>query len=195
MLFAPAAILDRAIVGSDLLTPDDGATTLRAQLDRRGPTLLVFLRHGGALSREGIRAVRVASDRSPLYPRVIFVHPGRPSAGRYLLHASWPGTPAISDPRRDLFEAFGLRRDDPRRLGFWQRGIQAVLGVDQSGHRIGSGGLAGSVLLAQASDPTGAAHVLWRHEPADASDLPDYIPLATYGRRSCNNASTAGGTR
>ena len=93
-------ILDLPVAGSGLqdARQPGGVPTLRDQFSRRDCTLLVFVRHPRCMfARETVRLARVASDSSPRYPRVVFVHGGTPEAGEAMTDRLWPAVTAISD--------------------------------------------------------------------------------------------------
>lgn len=185
----PADVLDEPVNGGSLHVSGDGFPTLRSQLDPERPTLLVFLRHLGCIfCREMVKDVRIAADRADSlaggtgdkrYPRVVFVHTAAPEAAARFFGRFWPGAPALSDPRKRLYGAMGLRRGTPIQLlspRVWAGALRAAF----KGHAIGRPAgdpwmMPGVVLIA----PDG--RILHRHTFANIGDHPQFEQYAHFG--------------
>ena len=158
---------------------DQGGVTL-AELSRRAPVLLVFLRHSGCtFCREALSDLR--RDRAQIEARgatiaVVHMLPDA-RAKAFVADYDLGDIPRFSDPDKRLYNAFGLRRGTfGQLLGLksWARGIKAGL-VD--GHGVGMIGgdplqMPGAFLLHD-----GAIVAAFRHE--SAADRPDYTALAS----------------
>ena len=87
----------------------------------------------------------------------------------------WPGSPAISDPHKRLYDAFGLERGTVGQMfkpAVWACGVRAL----RKGHRVGRPvgdpwEMPGLFLL----DPGGG--VTWSHDFKHAGDHPDFADL------------------
>lgn len=155
---------------------DTGATL--AELSERSPVLVIFLRHAGCtFCREtlaDLRRQRAAVERAGVTP--VLVHMGDDVSAREFFGGYGLGdVPRISDPTRELYRAFNLRRG---RLGqlfgprVWVRGFVAgVLNRHGVGALRGDGfQMPGAFVLHQ-----GRITRAFRHQ--DASDRPDYEAL------------------
>lgn len=172
-------ILDAPVLGTALHSGPDGSATLRAQLDPFHPTLLLLLRHQGCIfCREMVKDVRIAADRADAgrgekrYPRVVFVHQGTPQQGARFFGRYWPGAAAISDPRRQIYDAAGARHGSlgellgPRACACALRAVIKGHGV---GRRVGQWRIMPAALLLSAD-----GRVLHRHAFRHAGDHPRF---------------------
>lgn len=187
----PADLLDRPVIGSGLNGPDriGRRATLRDQLAKDRPTLLIFLRDFGCVfCREMIKDVRIAAETADVaggphrYPRVVFIHQASPESGERFFGRYWPGAPAISDPDKHLYHAAGLDRGSILQLlgpRVWVRGVQAILKGHSPGlRRDGDPWIMPGLLLV---DPAaeGAAKVRWSHRFRHIADSPAFDQLAS----------------
>jgi hypothetical protein len=150
-----------------------------ASLSMSGATLVVFLRHGGCtFCREAladIRRERAAIERSGV--RIVLVHMMEDVEARELFaRFGLDGVARVSDPRRELYRAFGLQQGRLRQLlglRVWWRGFFAGIL-----HRHGAGALKGDgrqmpgVFLLRGGELVSE----FRHR--FASDRPDYGRVA-----------------
>ena len=166
---------DRTVL--DLARTTDGRSL--AEISDRSPTLVVFLRHiGCTFCREAV------ADLARIKPRldasgigVVLIHMSDPElASSFFASAGLPEILHISDPGRDLYRAFELRRGRLSQLfglRVWIRGLRAGL-LDRHGvGRLEGDGfqLPGAFLIHQ-----GRIIRAFRHHAA--SDRPDYCSLA-----------------
>jgi len=150
------------------------------QLSQKSPVLLVFLRHAGCtFCREALADLAKQRDRlESAGINLVLVHMNEPEFGRQFLSGyGLDDLPAISDPNRTLYRAFGLRRGDMRMLfgpKVWWRGFQAgILGGHGVGRLKGDGFQMPGVFLIF----HGQILRSWRHQ--SAADRPDYVKFAT----------------
>ena len=146
------------------------------ELSQRVPVLLVFLRHAGCtFCREAM--ADLARQRRRIEAagvHIVLVHMSsrerfRRFAGRYDV----ADLDHVTNPNRDLYRAFGLKRGSLRQLfgwEVWKRGIQAGLG---DGHGIGavegdSTQMPGTFLIWKGAVVRSHRHYL-------ASDRPNYF--------------------
>jgi peroxiredoxin len=114
----------------ETLRTNSGETV--AEMSRRGPVLMAFLRHSGCpFCKEA--AADLAREKAMLETlgiRLALVHMGDDRAGeQFLASFGLTETPRISDPERTLYRAFKLRRGRLAQLfGFsvWRRAIEAA---------------------------------------------------------------------
>ncbi len=173
-------VLDAAVSGSSLAEP----LTLRGQLSPTRTTLLVFLRHFGCcFCREMVKDIRIASEAADgpggerRYPKVVFVHMASPEQGGEFFGSYWPASPAISDPDKRLYDAFGLGRGSFGQMfkpAVWACGVRAL----RKGHGVGRPvgdpwEMPGLFLL----EPDGS--IVWSHDFRHAGDHPDFHAIAS----------------
>lgn len=150
-----------------------------AELSRRSPVLVVFLRHlGCTYCREA--AADVAKNRAAIEAdgtRVVFVHMA-PAAEADAFFAKYglQTVARIADPEARLYRAYGLRRAGLGALFGWKSvarfipaGILAGHGV---GRVVGDGTRMGGAFLVR--DGT----ILREFRPTSPADRPDYCTLA-----------------
>jgi peroxiredoxin len=169
----------RAPLSAAMATATDAFGVSLAELSRRSPVLVVFLRHFGCTyCREA--AADVAANREVIEAdgtRVVFVHLETPEeADRFFARYGLDTVSRIADPDANLYRAFGLTRGSPGRLfglksvaRFLPAGVFARHGV---GFPTTDGTRMGGVFLIR--DTT----VVREFRHASPADRPDYIRLA-----------------
>ncbi len=150
------------------------------ELSRMSPVLLVFLRHAGctfcreALADLAARKPEIEENGT----RLVLVHMGSEQHGsRFFQKYGLESVPQISDPKKSLYRAFGLRRGTFGDLfgpKVWLRGFEAgILGRHGVGRLVGDGfQMPGAFLLFH-----GEVVRSYRHQ--SAADRPDYMALVT----------------
>jgi hypothetical protein len=150
-----------------------------AELSRGGPALVVFLRHAGctfcreALADIAARRARIESEGV----RIVLVHMGDDASAReFFAKYGLDDVARVSDPDRELYRAFDLRRGSPWQLfglRVWWRGFVAgVLGGHGVGALAGDGFQMPGVFLMR----DGRIERAFRHQ--SAGDRPEYETLA-----------------
>lgn len=148
-------------------------------LSKTSPVLMVFLRHTGCtFCREALADIsrqRHAIEASGT--QVVLVHMSEAHAGKaHLERYGLADVPQISDPQRNLYRAFGLRRGDVRMLfgpKTWWRGIHAGL---IQGH--GAGPLAGDGFQMPGIFLVFHGRIVRCYRHQSAADRPDYARFA-----------------
>jgi hypothetical protein len=99
------------------------AETLDAVLDAYPIAIVYFLRHFGCVHcRFIVQELKKLKESNPRFPTVIFVHQEGLAEARTFFGERYPGAVHISDPKRELYNLFGIRRAttagllDPRML-------------------------------------------------------------------------------
>ena len=169
----PAPALADALASHRL--PD--GTSLDAA-SRAGPLLIVFLRHFGCcFCREAL--ADVAAARAELEAegvRPVLVHSATPAEARpHLERYRLADVPAVPDPDRRLYRAFGLERGGLARH-FHPRGVVRAIRAALRGHRIGAPAGDGFQLPGVFRVENGRITRAYRH--ARSSDRPDYARIA-----------------
>lgn len=150
-----------------------------AELSRRKPVLVVFLRHlGCTFCRQSLSDV--AARRGDIEAggvEIVLVHMSDEAQARPVLAQFGLGDVAtISDPDLALYNAFGLDRGRPMQLfgpRVWARGIAAMFGGGHSiGRLMGNGLQMPGVFLLR----DGMIVRAFRHR--SAADRPDYVGVA-----------------
>lgn len=114
------------------------------------------------------------------------VHQGTVDEGEAFLSRRWPGAPAISDPGRRLYDAFGLERGTVGQL-FGPRVFAAAAGAIRYG--VGLARPVGDPFVLAGAFVVDDAGVIHRAEPAaHAGSSPDFEALFAAARA----AATAG---
>lgn len=150
-----------------------------AELSRGGPALVVFLRHAGctfcreALADIAARRARIESEGV----RIVLVHMGDDASAReFFAKYGLDDVARVSDPGRELYRAFDLRRGTLRQLfglRVWWRGFVAgVLGGHGAGALAGDGFQMPGVFLIRNERIERA----FRH--VSAGDRPEYESMA-----------------
>jgi peroxiredoxin len=151
-----------------------------AELSRRSPVLVVFLRHFGCTyCREAV--ADIAKDRAKLEAdgtRVVFVHLGAPAdAEAFFAGYGLQSVARIADPEAKLYRAFGLRRAGLGTLFGWKSltrffsaGILAGHGV---GRVVGDGTRMGGTFLLRHGT------IVREFRTVSPADRPDYRAFAT----------------
>ena len=173
---APAEPVDAA--GALRATRTSGGVTLE-EWSRRGPVLLVFLRHlGCTFCRETLadlreQRARIEADGT----RIVLVHMNPPEvAAKFFAGYGLGDLEHVSDPEKRLYRAMELARGSIGQLfgpRLWVRGVGAGL---LRRHFVG--GLAGDGLQMPGAFVLRDGRVVRAFRHADASDRPDYCALA-----------------
>lgn len=149
------------------------------ELAQRRPIMLFFMRHNGCpFCRESL--ARIAKLRCQIEATgtgLVLVHMSSRSRARKLLSRfGLEDVPTVSDPRRSLYRAFGLRRGTLREVAgpaLWRRGIPLLLRRGQSLSRKGGDlfQLSGLFLVFHGQVARGFFH-------QNAGDMPDFLSFA-----------------
>jgi hypothetical protein len=110
----------------------------------------------------------------PTYPPVLFVYQGTVADGEAFFGAFWPEARAVSDPSKQLYQAFGLHQGSLRQLtspGVWACAIRATVQGNTVGKPVGDPWQMPGVFLVQ------GAEILWHHDYAHAGDNPDWTKV------------------
>lgn len=144
------------------------------------PLMLFFLRHTGCpFCRESL--ARLAKLRHQIEAggtALVLVHMSSDShARKFLSRFGLDDLPAISDPRRSLYRAFGLRRGSPWQVAgppLWARGFPLLAKHGQSLSRRGGDlfQLSGLFLIFH-------GHVIRTFLHQGAGDMPDFLSFAS----------------
>lgn len=150
-----------------------------SELSRRGPVLLVFLRHSGCtFCREALDDLQEQRDQIEQGGVTLaIVHMGKPMDGtllaeKYKLH----GVHRFSDPDCRLYRAFGLERGKWGQL-FSGKVIKRGLAAIVRGHGIGT--LVGDGFRMPGAFTLVDGKVLESHRCESAADRPDYVGMAS----------------
>lgn len=146
------------------------------ELSQRTPVLLVFLRHAGCtFCREAM--ADLARQRKRIEEagvHIVLVHmSSRDKFRKFAERYDVPDLDHVTNPNRDLYRAFGLKRGSLRQLfgwEVWKRGIQAGLG---EGHGIGA--VQGDSTQMPGTFLIWKGEVLRSHRHFLASDRPNYF--------------------
>lgn len=148
----------------------------------RQPLMLFFLRHTGCpFCRESL--ARLAQLRRQIEANgttLVLIHMSSDShASKFLSRFGLADVPAISDPRRSLYRAFGLRRGSPWQVAgpqLWRRGFPLLLRRGQSLSPKGGDlfQLSGMFLVFH-------GHVIRTFLHQSAGDMPDFLSFARGG--------------
>jgi len=104
------------------------------------------------------------------------VHQGTEQLADELMPKLWPGVPAIADPQRELYAAFGLQRTTAMQL-FGPRAIGHGLRAIFKGHGIGSPRGA-DVMQMPGAFLVHDRQLVWQHPfRGGAGDLPDWLEV------------------
>ena len=148
-----------------------------AALAQSGRTLIVFLRHGGCTfcreTLDDVRKDRTRIERDGV--RIVLVHMMEDGNARELfVRYGLDDLSRISDPRQELYRAFGLQRAGWTQLLNGQLWLRGLLGFSRHGAGTPEGDtrqLAGVFLVED-----GIVIAGFRHR--SAADRPDYTELA-----------------
>ncbi|MGP1347000.1 MAG: SelL-related redox protein [Phycisphaerales bacterium] len=152
------------------------------EMSRRGPVLVVFLRHFGCpFCREAAADVQRRRDEIERgRVRVVLVHQGTEDQAEGWFAARGLGdVPRIADPDRALYRAFELKRGNPWQLfgpKVWWRALQALV----AGHLIGKsiGGATGDAFQMQGAFLVRDGAIVKAYRHRSQADRPDYVALA-----------------
>jgi peroxiredoxin len=151
-------------------------------LAARQPLMLFFLRHTGCpFCRESLaRLAQLRRQIEAAGTTLVLVYMSTDShAGKFLSQFGLADVPAISDPRRSLYRAFGLRRGTPWQVAgpqLWRQGFPLLLRRGQSLSRKGGDlfQLSGLFLVFH-------GHVIRTFLHQSAGDMPDFLSFARGG--------------
>jgi hypothetical protein len=88
------------------------ANTLPEALAAEPLAVLYFLRHlGCAHCQYVVDKLHALAQANPRFPRIIFVHQESLDVGKAFFAKRFPGVAHISDPQRQLYTLFGIRRE------------------------------------------------------------------------------------
>jgi hypothetical protein len=160
---------------------DSGESLL--ELSERAPQLVVFLRHGGCIfCREtlgDLQRLRAAIEATGV--RLVLVHMGMPDESTTLVERyHLRGVTAISDPLRELYQAFDLHQGSFVQL-FGPRAIASGMMATLKGHVMGW--LEGDALQLPGAFVVSQGRILRAYRHAHAGDHVDFVALA---RGECN---------
>ena len=100
----------------------------------------------------------------------MLVHQGSIEQGEKLLASLWPEAPAISDPDRVLYRAFGVGKGSLREVlgpATWTAGLRALRKGHFVGRPVGNPRVQPGLFLVD------SGRILWRHDFAHSGDQPD----------------------
>jgi hypothetical protein len=118
-----------------------------------------------------------AARAAATLPKVVFVYQGMPEQG-----AAWfpPGTAAIADLDKVLYDAFEVERGGMREMfgtvGVWTCGVRAALKGNMIGRPIGDPWTLPLIVALRDGD------VVWEHRGTHAGDMPSPSQLAELAR-------------
>lgn len=155
---------------------DSGVSLL--ELSESAPRLVVFLRHGGCIfCREtlgDLHKLRSAIEATGV--KLAVVHMGMPDEGEELLaRYQLQGVDAVSDPLRELYQAFNLKQGTFAQL-FGPREVARGFIATLKGHV--SGLFEGDALQLPGAFVVSRGQVLRSFRHRSAGDRPDYVALA-----------------
>ncbi|MEM9802948.1 MAG: AhpC/TSA family protein [Planctomycetota bacterium] len=104
---------------------------------------------------------------------MLLVHMGRPEAGEQFLAKRWPEARAVSDPKKRLYDAFGLTRGSMAQLmgpSVWAAGVRSL--------RHGVGRPVGDPFVLGGSFIVHGADVIAADVAETSASLPDLDRLA-----------------
>ena len=169
---------------SDVLAWTDQHGRSLDSLSRERPILLVFLRHlGCTFCREAATDVSVqreAIEREGVTPAFVGMMEDA-ALGEFLEAYGLGDLPRFADPDRELYQAFGLRRGNPRQLfgpRVWKRGLAAAAPSWLGGGGHGLGALQGDGLQMPGVFLLHEGRVIGGYRHDTAADRPDYRELA-----------------
>lgn len=151
-------------------------------LSRRSPVLLVFLRHSGCtFCREALADLgRQRAEIERRGTRIALVHMSPAGEFEQLLAGyGLTGVAHISDPRKRVYQAFGLGRGNLLQLfgpNLWMRGFQAMA----DGHGVGK--LQGDGFQMPGLFVLEDGKITQRYIHRDAGDRPDYCSFTPQPR-------------
>jgi peroxiredoxin len=166
-----------------LETARDAFGVSLAELSRRSPVLVVFLRHFGCtFCREA--TADIAKRRSEIEAdgtRVVFVHmESSAEAEAFFAKYGLQTVARVSDPEAKLYRAFGLRRGTIGQLAGWKMFARFIPAGILAGHGVGpvktDGMRLGGVFLLR----DGNIVREFRHQ--SQADRPDYCSVAGCGK-------------
>lgn len=144
------------------------------ELSSQKPLLVIFLRHAGCtFCRETLRTL---SKQRLSEMNIVVVHMGRDIDGEYLRERfKLPWVSFISDPNRDLYRSFGLRRGTFKQLFgplVWIRGFNAAVIKG-----LGVGVIQGDGFQMPGAFVVYKGKVIYEERAKLASDIPNFEKL------------------
>lgn len=121
-----------------------------------------------------VAELRQAAADNPAYPPILFVFQGSVAQGRVYFSERWPEARAIADPRRRLYDAFGIQRGSVNKvLGFGaiRASTQAVLNGHAPRVPVGDPWLMPGLFLIHNDT------IVWQHRFKHIGDHPDFEVL------------------
>ena len=121
-----------------------------------------------------VAELRQAAADNPAYPPILFVFQRSVAQGRVYFSERWPEARAIADPRRRLFDAFGIQRGSVNKvLGFGaiRASTQAVLNGHAPRVPVGDPWLMPGMFLIHTDT------IVWQHCFKYINDHPDFEAL------------------
>lgn len=118
-------------------------------------------------------------ERHPALPRIVLVHQGGLEDGAKLIEARWPGAPAISDPERALYRAFGLEQGALGQimgLAAMRSGLRAIAKGHFPGLPVGDVRILPGIFLVRGRE------VLWGRRFEHSGALPEEAELLAAAR-------------
>lgn len=125
----------------------------------------------------------------PGYPRVVFVHQGTLEDGDRFFAHHWPEAHTIADPRRHLFDAFGLSQGSLGQMfgaPVWSAGLRSVLKGNFVGRPVGDPWMMPGYFLLQDGG------IRWSYRPTHAGDHPDLTRIPELTGLRPGEAGSAG---
>lgn len=151
------------------------------QLSEVEPLMLVFLRHSGCIfcreTLDDLHRLRAAIDATGV--GLVIVHMGMPDEGEALIERyGLDGVDVISDPLRELYQAFHLQQGSFAQL-FGLRAIVRAIVATLKGHM--QGWFVNDALQMPGAFVVSHGAILRAYRHTSAGDRPDYLALATGG--------------
>ncbi len=151
-----------------------------ADLSRKRPLLVVFLRHSGCpFCREALSEIAESRRRiETAGVGIVLVHMfGEEFAAEYFAKYGLADVPRISDPQCELYSEFGLQRGSHRQVAgpaVWWRGLKATIFK-----RHGVGRIIGDVLQMPGAFIVQDGQIIRTFDYKTSADRPDYCEFAT----------------
>jgi len=137
--------------------------------------LLHFLRHLGCIyCKHTVEQLRELTQQMPRFPTIYFVHQSPVEVGHDFFAERFPGARHISDPKRKLFQLFGINRLKGFNLlnpKMFMLGIQLM----RKGHRNEMG--FGDIMMLSGTFLFRDGKLIWKHRAQFAGDDPKWNQL------------------
>ncbi len=118
--------------------------------------------------------MRRACEEQSSLPSILFVHQGSREEGERFFARQWPEARAISDPKLELYETFGIGRARAREL----LSPSYLLAATASLLRVGCGRPQGDVMRRPGAFLVQGERVLWSHAFRHFGDHPSLAEIA-----------------